>query len=723
MREASLLLENIRCAACLWLNERVLRGLDGVIDVDLDYASHHARVRWDPKRIKLSEILESILDIGYVAHPYDATRREELNALQKKRSTERLIFAGVIGMTVMNFAIAGYVMGLGDETGELSLWVRIGRWTSLFATTALLAYPGQEFFIGAWRDLRNRRLGMDVPIVLGLSVAYLGSIHTTWTQTGEVYYDSIAMFVFLVLLARRIELRGRVRAADALDRVGKIIPRLAVRLERDGEREVLVTELAPGDLVRVRPGEIVPTDGRLLEGRSSFDESLLTGEPLPVTRGAGNLVIGGTCNVDQAVVVEIEKDSADSTVAQIHRLLARGMREAPRYAVLAQHAATWFVAVVLLIALVTAGIWLWLDPSVALPNTVAVLIVTCPCALALATPVAAAIGVGRFADSGLLTVRSDAIEILAQCDTFAFDKTGTLTAGELQIEQIETFGNMARAEAQAVAAALEAHSEHPIGRALRRAHEGSVATVEELHNHVGEGIEGRIQKDYWRIGTPGFALATETLDELDQRISALTAEGYVVIGLGNRHGSGALFALSDRDRPGADALIQALRDHGVKTIALLSGDSQASVDRFAAELSFNESLGDLKPADKLRWIREHQARGARVAMIGDGINDAPTLASADVSVSFAHATELAQMNSGLLVLGNDLGVIGDMRILAEEVRRIIHQNLIWAASYNFLAVPAAAMGLIAPWGAAIGMSLSSLLVVANALRLRGRPVN
>ncbi len=212
-REASLLLENIRCAACLWLNERVLRGLDGVIDVDLDYASHHARVRWDPTRIKLSEILESILNIGYVAHPYDATKREELNALQQKRSTERLLFAGIIGMMVMNFAIAGYVMGYGDETGELGLWVIIGRWTSLFATTALLAYPGQEFFIGAWRDLRNRRLGMDVPIVLGLSVAYLGSIHTTWTQTGEVYYDSIAMFIFLVLLARRIELRGRIRAA------------------------------------------------------------------------------------------------------------------------------------------------------------------------------------------------------------------------------------------------------------------------------------------------------------------------------------------------------------------------------------------------------------------------------------------------------------------------------------------------------------------------------
>ena len=719
-REASLLLENIRCAACLWLNERVLRGLDGVIEVDLDYASHHARVRWDPARIKLSEILESILSIGYVAHPYDATRREELNRIQEKRSIERLIFAGVIGMMVMNFAIAGYVMGLGDETGELSLWVRIGRWTSLFATTTLLAYPGQEFFIGAWRDLRNRRLGMDVPIVLGLSFAYLGSLHTTWSQSGEVYYDSIAMFVFLVLLARRIELRGRVRAADALDRVGKILPRLATRLDADGEKEVLVTELAPGDRVRVRPGEIVPADGRLIDGQSTFDESLLTGEPLPVARQPGDMLIGGTCNVDQAVILEVEKDTGDSTVAEIHRLLMRGMREAPRYAVLAQRAAAWFVAVVLLIAAVTATTWLLIDPALALPNTVAVLIVTCPCAFALATPVAAAIGVGRLADAGMLAVRSDAIEHLALCDTFAFDKTGTLTLGELRVEQIATFGNLDAAQAVMLAAALEAHSEHPIGKALRAQHQGPVREVSDHLNRVGEGIQGTIDDTIWRIGKPAFVLPAASLPRLQADHPTLMSSAYVVVALCDMDGNGALFALSDQMRPGVQELLATLRDRGVRHIALLSGDSQESVQQFARNLDFDEALGDQKPSDKLMWIRSRQRDGARVAMAGDGINDAPTLAAADVSVSFAHATELAQVSSGLLVLGNDLGVIGEMRVLAEKTRRIMRQNLGWAAAYNFLAVPAAALGMIAPWGAAIGMSLSSLLVVLNALRLRSR---
>ncbi len=721
-REASLLLENIRCAACLWLNERVLRGLDGVLDVELDYASHHARVRWDPARIQLSEILESILNIGYVAHPYDPTRREELNELQEKRSTERLIFAGVIGMVVMNFAIAGYLMGLSDETGELALWIRIGRWTSLFATTALLAYPGQEFFIGAWRDLRNHRLGMDVPIVLGLGVAYLGSLYSTWVQAGEVYYDSIAMFVFLVLLARRVELRGRIQAANALDRVGRILPRVALKIERAGEREVLITELAPGDRVRIRPGEIVPSDGRLVEGQSSFDESLLTGEPLPVSHRTGDRVIGGTCNVDQPVVIEVEKGSADSTVAEIHRLLASGMRDAPRYAVLAQRAAAWFVGAVLVIATVTAVAWLWLDPAAALPNTVAVLIVTCPCALALATPVAAAIGVGRLADRGLLTVRSNAIEVLAQCDTFVFDKTGTLTAGALSVERIEPFGGITAAEAEAVAAALEAHSEHPIGKALKGSQADPISPAAELRNIVGEGIEGIVAGRRWRIGKPGFALRAAAQPTLTDRAAQYAGEGAVVIALcsskDNAALRGALFVLRDEIRPGAAELVGSLRRQGVKRVALLSGDNQASTERFASDLGFDDTLGGRTPAAKLHWIRDRQAEGARVAMIGDGVNDAPTLAAADVSLSFAHATELAQVNSGLLVLGSDLGVVGDARRVAAKTRRIIRQNLIWAASYNFLAVPAAALGMIAPWGAAIGMSLSSLLVVVNALRLR-----
>jgi len=717
--EAALLLENIRCAACLWLNEQVLRGLDGVVDVELDYASQHARVWWNPDKIKLSEILEAIVNIGYVAHPYDPRRREELNAIHRKRSTERLIFAGVIGMMVMQFAIAGYIWGYADETGEISLWTRIGRWTSLFATTILLAYPGQEFFTGAWRDLKNRRLGMDVPIVLGLSIAYLGSVYTTITLQGEVYYDSIAMFIFLVLLARRIELRGRIQATDALDRVGRIVPRLAQRIRDKELEEVLVTDLRPGDRVLVSPGEVVPTDARIASGHSTFDESLLTGESTPVERKQGEAVISGACNIDQPVEVEVLRDTEDSTVAEIHRLLAGSQRDAPRYAVLAQRAATWFVGVVLVIAAITAAVWVTIDPAAAVHNIVAVLIVTCPCALALATPVAAAISAGRLADEGILQTRGDAMEVLAQCDTFVFDKTGTLTLGQLSLEHLAVVGSTNEEDARRIAAVLEEGSEHPIGRALRHGVELDGLSAVRLRNFPGQGVEAEVDGVVWRLGKPGFVDATSGSDKgLSERIADLENQDYLVVALGSDAGVQALYGLRDRTREGAPALMRRLRAQGVQRIHVLSGDSQRSVDRFSADLPVDNALGDQQPSQKLAYIRELQQQGARVAMIGDGINDAPTLAAANVSVSFAHASALAQTHSSVLIMGHSLQGLGTVRDYAQRTRKVIRQNLVWAASYNLLAVPAAAAGMVPPWGAAIGMSLSSLIVVVNALRLR-----
>ncbi|MCB1792090.1 MAG: heavy metal translocating P-type ATPase [Gammaproteobacteria bacterium] len=720
IREASFLLENVRCAACLWLNEHVLRGLDGVVDVDLDYASHHAHVRWDPQRIKLSEILLAITNIGYVAHPYDPSRREELQTLQRRRSTERLIFAGVIGMMVMNFAIAGYVMGLGDETGALSLWTRIGRWTSLFATTVLLAYPGQEFFVGAWRDLRHRRLGMDVPIVLGLSIAYLGSLHATWTQQGDVYFDSIAMFVFLVLLARRIELRARTQATDALDRVGRILPRFARRIDADGEHDVLVSALNPGDQVRVHPGESVPSDGILVSDIGSFDESLLSGEARPVIRQRGDTVVGGSCNIDQPVTIEISRHSMDSVIADIHRTLASGQREAPRYARLAQRAAGWFVAGVLLIALCTAAAWYLIDTSSIVPNTIAVLIVTCPCAFALATPVAAAITAGRLADKGMLVLRSDAIENLSQCDTFVFDKTGTLTSGQFGVIETHCAGDLDRTRAAALAAALEAESNHPIGRSLVDAAGSTPPVASDVVMHAGLGLSGRVDGDSWRIGQPEFAFDDRTSAHFHDAIDAARRRGDLCVAMGDEAGRGALFIMRDQRRAGLREMISDLRTRGITRLAVLSGDHPLGTETFAEGLGFDVVLGAQSPSDKLAWIRSEQRSGRRVAMVGDGINDAPTLAGADVSVSFGHATDLAQANCGLLVLGEDLRAIALARGLAIASQRIVRMNLTWAAAYNLLAVPAAAFGAIAPWGAAIGMSLSSLFVVINALRLKAK---
>jgi Cu2+-exporting ATPase len=362
-REASLILEDIRCAACLWLNERHLRGLDGVLDVEMDYASERARVRWDPERLQLSTILQAIADIGYIAYPYDPAHREQLLKDRKRRSAHRLIFAAAVGMPVMQFSLASYIMGNVQAGGELPLWVIIGRWTALFAAAAILFYSGQDFFVGAWRDLKNRRLGMDVPVVLGLMIALAGSLVATLQQRGEVYLDSIAMFVLFVLLARIQEMRGRVMAANAMDRLARVIPQTARRLTEAGEEEVAAVALRPGDRLRVAPGEVLPVDGTIAEGRSAIDESPLTGESAPVLRQAGDPVTAGTCNVDQPIVVEVTRVGEESTAGEIRYLLDRALHLRPRYALLAERAAEWFVAVVLLLALGTAATWLWLEPA------------------------------------------------------------------------------------------------------------------------------------------------------------------------------------------------------------------------------------------------------------------------------------------------------------------------------------------------------------------------
>lgn len=722
-REASLILEDIRCAACLWLNEQHLRRLVGVVDVEMDYASQRARVRWDPQETELSRILRAIADIGYVAYPYDTAHRERLLKDRKRRDGQRLLFAGLIGMPVMQFSLASYVMGNPDTMGQLPLWVLIGRWSILFAVAAILLYSGQDFFVGAWRDLKNRRLGMDVPIVIGLGTAFLGSLVATVGQQGEVYFDSIAMFVFFVLLARFFEMRGRVRAADAMDRLARIIPETTRRLRADGrEEEVAAVELKQADRLHVLPGEILPADAVILEGHSSFDESMLTGEALPVEKGPGDTVFSGTCNREQPVTVQVSRVGADSTAGEVRGLLQQGMHTRPRFALLAERAAEWFVIVVLMIAFATAGIWLWLDPGEALGNTVAVLIVTCPCALALATPVAVAMAAGRFAGLGVLPLRMPAMEALALADTIAFDKTGTLTEGKLELARLESTGGHSEVQALAIAAALEHRSEHPVAKAFRR----EVPTVElevtKYRNIPGSGVTGVIGGKRWRLGKPAFALEEAQKDPaITERILELQAQGYYTVVLADMGSTQAVFAFEDPPRAGVDELRAVMARHGINRLALLSGDAVSNVERFATAARIQEAMGDLSPAGKLEWIRSQQAAGHRVIMVGDGINDAPTLAAADVSLSFADATDLAKTQSDFVILAKELTTIGAARRLARQTRKIILQNLVWAAAYNLLAVPAAAVGLIPPWAAAIGMSVSSLIVVGNALRLREIP--
>ena len=719
-REAALLLDNIRCPACLWLNERHLRSLTGVLDVHIDDTTQRARVRWDPETIRLSEILRAITDIGYIAHPYDATRSEQLNRLRRRRSTERLIFAAAIGMLVMNFSLATYLMDDSAPAGELPLWITLGRWTSVLLSVMLLAYPGQEFFAGAWTDLRHRRLGMDIPVVLGLCAAFVGSLHATVSGRGEVYFDSIAMFIFLLLLARRWELRGKLSAADRLERLARITPRTASRLNAEGAAtDIAVDELAVGDLIRVLPGETLPVDGELISGSSSLDESLLTGEALPVLKRPGDALIAGAVNGEQPLTLRVTHTVQHSAVSEIRQLVERGLELRPRYALLAEQVASRFVVVLLLVATATAVYWLRTDPGNWLPSTIAVLIVTCPCALALATPVALAVSAARFVDLGVLPLRMRALDALVRSDLFVFDKTGTLTTGQPAVIAVVPTAGLDEQTCLCHAAALAAESSHPVASALRQLVPLPRLLTTGVENLPGAGIRASIEGREWRFGKPEFAADAAAYDEHSRALIASgRARGQLVSVLASPEGVQALLTFADPLRPGIDALLAGLRDSGVRKLAILSGDAPESVLRMARQLGIEEAHGGLSPAAKLDWTRARQAQGQRLAMLGDGINDAPTLAAADVSISFADATDLANASSDFLILGEDASVLLAARRLARQTRRIIMQNFAWAGTYNLVAVPFAAAGWIPPWGAALGMSFSSLFVVLNALRLQ-----
>ncbi|TNG00423.1 MAG: heavy metal translocating P-type ATPase [Gammaproteobacteria bacterium] len=717
--EAYLLLEEIRCPACLWLNERHLRKQPGVLDVSTDHATQRMRIRWDSAQTKLSLILKAVADIGYIAHPYDASHSEQLHEARKRRSLERIIYAGLLGMVVMNFSIATYIMGETDSTGGLPLWIVIGRWTGLFVCLTLLAYPGQDFFIGAWRDLKNQRFGMDIPIVLGLSAAFLGSLHSMLVGYGEVYLDSIAMFVFFVLLARYFETTGKIRAASHMDFLAKAVPAFAHRqADNAGEwEEVPVFDLSVGDLVRILPGESVPVDGVIMDGNSSFDESLLTGESMSVTRQPGEQVVAGAINGDQSVIVQVQHLGYETMLDSIRRMVEKGLEKKPRIALLAERAARGFVAVILFIACLTAGIWLWMDSPMWLSNTIAVLIVTCPCALALATPVALAVSSGRFVELGVLPLKIQALETLAEANVAAFDKTGTLTSGHPVLVQTYAIGDRSEEDYLMIATGISSVSEHPLARALREA-PVEPAPVEQVENLTSLGLRATVYGGHWQLGRLSFVHDGPVDESIQRVLDECAAQGQSIAVLANDSDIQAVFAFTDSLRKGATTLMKSLRKLGVDRMSILSGDTMSSVSRVGGELGIADVHAGLMPHEKLEWLLKQQTEGRRVVMFGDGINDAPTLAAADVSVSLSGATDLAHVSSDFLLLREDISSLANAKHLAKRTKRNIQQNMLWAITYNLTTVPLAAMGFVPPWLAAIGMSVSSVLVVLNALRLK-----
>jgi P-type Cu2+ transporter len=716
-REASLLLDGVTCAACVWLIERRVLQVAGVREVRVNYGTRRARVRWDDSSVRLSAILAAITDVGYGAQPYDAARSDALLAHERRSLLWRLFVAGFGMMQVMMYAYPAYI----DDGAMSADIVQLMRLASLVLTAPVALWSAMPFYAGAWRELKSRRLGMDVPVALGIIGAFVASVYATWRATGDVYFDSVAMFVFLLLGARYLELGARARAAQAQERLVRHAPAVAERYDAypasTATAQVAAAALAPGDYVLVRPGAAYPADGYVVEGAGAADESLLTGESRPVAKQPGDRVSGGAMNLHAPLAVRVDRVGEESVLASIVRLMDRAQTEKPPIARAADRVARAFVAALLVVTVCATGVWLTIDAAQAPWIAIAILVVTCPCALSLATPAALTAATGALYESGVLVTRGHALETLAHATDFVFDKTGTLTTGRMGVTAVMPLGGRSMDECLALAAALEARSEHPIARAFAAAPAAAVPRATGHTHEPGRGIEATVDGRKVRIGAPEYVAALHTCD-MPARIAEMRCDE-TVVALGDADGWIALFTLDDVMRDDAREVVSALQLAG-KRVHLLSGDRAARVRALAADLGIAHALGGARPEDKLAYVHALQHDGAVVAMIGDGINDAPVLAQAQVSAALGGGTQLAQLSADIVLMSDRLMPLLAGVDTARRLARVVRQNLAWAAAYNAIALPLAVTGQVTPLIAAAGMSLSSLTVVLNALRLISR---
>ena len=700
-REIVLLTDGMRCAACAWLIDRALAREPGVIEVAANAVTGRIRLAWDPARTRLSLPLRRLASLVYRPWLASGDGRERARRAERHRGLLRLGIAGLGAMQVMMFSEALYL----DTAGEMSHATRdFFRWIAFLVSTPVVFYSGWPFLAGCLRELRQRWLGMDTLVATSTLLAYGASVAETFRGGPHVWYDAAVMFVFLLLAARMLEQRARGIANAQVDALARARPALATRERGDGSREVVpVSTLAVGDIACVAAGDTVPADGVLLGGTAQFEEALLTGESRPVAKRAGDPVYAGTACRERPARLRVTCTGSATRLSQVERLVQQAQAHRPQVAEVADRIAGHFVLGLLLVAAVVYVAWRLHDPARALEVTLALLVISCPCALSLSVPAALAAAHGALARLGVLATRPDALDALARATDVVFDKTGTLGDGRTRLVATDTIDGFAAGEALDIAAALERDSLHPIAGCFAQADDASAA--EDIVEHPGLGIAGRVHGRQWRLGQAGFAAGGDD----DGRLW-----------LGDGHAAVARFTLREHARPDAGAAIAALRAQGLD-VHLSSGDGVEAVARCAEQLGIPSAQARQSPEDKLGSVRALQARGRTVLMVGDGLNDAPVLAGADVSIAVADGAALAQRAADLVMTGSALDRIPAAIALARRTRAIVRQNLAWAVAYNLLALPLAAAGLVTPWIAALGMALSSLAVTLNALRLSRVP--
>ncbi len=707
--EIHLIIEGIHCSACVWLNEKVLHQTPGIVEASINYSNNKARVVWDPERLKLSQIIETIRNIGYNAYPYDPALQEERARKIRNDYYSRILVGVFATMNIMWIAIAQYA---GYFTGMEKGHKNILNIAEFILATPTLFYSGWIFFRGAWYGLKNRFVNMDLLVASGALLAWLYSVYAMITLKGEVYFDSVTMIITFVLVGKYLEVLSKRQAVDTLDRIIGSMPTEAT-VVRDGEKTLVSIEnIDPGDIIELKPGEKVALDGVLRTGSALFDESPLTGESEPVLKEPEDEILSGTICLDSVVRYEVTKKAEESLLHQITELLSDAVTKKPKIEQLANVISGYFSLVILSIALLTFAGWFWYAGSFerALIVAISVIVIACPCALGLATPMATLVGISRAAKRGILFKEASMLETLAKADLLALDKTGTVTEGRPSVIAFHSEEGFE----PALLLALVESSNHPVskgvGRFLRERYEGiEPVTLDSVKEIQAQGISALVGSRRLAGGNRALMEALEIPCEIDSE------ETLFLFAVGDR--IVARFELRDRLRDGAAEAIGRIKARGIRVV-MLTGDHEAAARRIAAEAGIDEVHARLLPQDKAEMIDRFHQKGHIVVMAGDGINDAVALARSDIAVAMGSGADIAVEVSDVVLLEDRPEHLADAFVIARRTFRSVKQNLGFSVLYNTVAVPLAVLGFVNPLVAALSMSLSSLFVVGNSMRIK-----
>ncbi len=714
------LIGGMTCAACSWLIERQVLKTPGVktARVNLTESTLSADIDANTDPVKL---MQTVAELGYRFQPFRRSERTKLLAQENTDMLKRLAVAGLGMMQVGMFAIA---LHAGELQGMALEYQQLMRWVSLPIAVFVTVYSGGRFFVSAWSHIKYGAVVMDLPIAIACSLALAASVYATLSATGEVYFDSVVMFIFFLLLARYLEHRSRFKASLSLQKIQDQLPRLATRVRGNTTEQCSIKQLSYGDRIRIFAGDTIPLDGIVVRGVSDIDESTFTGESVPRSVRPDDTLFAGTVNIKQTLDLEIRSEPDSTKLKALEDAIAYAETQKPKVAQIADQIAGVFIIGILSIACATAYYWWQHQPEHALWIALSVLVVSCPCALGLATPAALTAAAQRLRQLGAIIRGDNAIERLSQIDTVIFDKTGTLTDGQFECVETIILGEQPAEDYFALAQALQSHSAHPVASAFSNAthNDPTDATLRTAIQALrdpsaqyapernAQGLSFEHVGHAYLLGNAAF-LTKCTLE------GQWPTQNLHWLGLSIDARVVALFGLRDKLRPDASKLVNDFKSSGLRTV-LLTGDASPHARSLALKLPFDDAAFGLSPQAKLDYLSRLHQRGHKVLMVGDGINDAAVLAQADTGIAVSQAADLARAKADIVVTNLDLKPIRWAHVLARKTRTVIKQNLFWALSYNVIAIPLACLGHIPPWLAAIGMSLSSLIVVLNSLRLK-----